>query len=114
MNEKKKKKLISMKFKLLAIIIPVVVAITALLVMFSYYISRTLLENSSYETLEISVSKQATQIEAWLDENLASFKTAKQTITSVAKPGKTIMWGDTAKGKLNSRIKRIGRTDRVV
>lgn len=83
MDEKKNKKVISMKFKLLVIIIPVVVAITALLVMFSYYISRNLLENSSHDTLEISVNKQATQIEAWLDENLASFKAAKHTIETV-------------------------------
>lgn len=41
--------------------------------------------------------------------NLEQF--SKQTITSVAKPGKTIMLGDTMKGKLNSSIKRIGRTD---
>lgn len=77
---KKSERVFSMKFKLLAIIIPVVIIITAMLVLFSYYISRRLLEESSHNTLELSVSKQATQIEAWLDENLASFNMVKQTI----------------------------------
>lgn len=78
--EENKNKVISMKFKLLVIIIPVVVVMTGMLVLFSYYISRRLLENSSHDMLELSVSKQATQIEAWLNENLASFNMAKQTI----------------------------------
>lgn len=86
----KKKNIISMKFKLLAIIIPVVTAMTSLLVLFSYQISRGLLDNSAHDTLEISVSKQATQIEAWLNENLASFGMAKQTIETI-KPNEALL-----------------------
>lgn len=81
--EKEKGKIISMKLKLLVIIIPVVVALTSMLVFFSYYISRELLKNSSHDMLEISVNKQAMQIEAWLDENLASFNMAKQAIETI-------------------------------
>ncbi len=81
----KKDKLVSMKFKLLRVIIPIVIIMVGVLVLFSYQISRKLLEDSSHEMLELSVSKQATQIEAWLDANLASFNMAKQSIEA-AKP----------------------------
>lgn len=83
-NKLKKEKIVSIKFKLLRIIIPVVIIMTGVLVVFSYKISRSLFERSSQEMLELSVSKQATQIEAWLNENLASFKMAKQTIETAA------------------------------
>ena len=68
-NKSKKVRVTSKKFKLLRI-------------------SKELLENSSHNLLELSVSKQATQIEAWLNENLASFKMAKQNIETT-RPGST-------------------------
>jgi len=80
----------SIKFKLLRIIIPVVIIMVGVLVLFSYKISKGLLENSSHDLLELSVSKQATQIEAWLNENLASFKMAKQNIETT-KPDSTAL-----------------------
>ncbi|HBA97819.1 MAG TPA: methyl-accepting chemotaxis protein [Lachnospiraceae bacterium] len=86
----KKGKVISMKFKLLAIIIPVVVVMAGILVLFSYRISKELLEDAAHNTLELSVSKQSTQIEAWLDENLASFNMAKQTIET-ARPDDALL-----------------------
>lgn len=79
-KEKRRERVTSIKFKLLRIIIPVVIVMVGILVLFSYQISKELLEGSSHNLLELSVSKQATQIEAWLDENLASFKMAKQSI----------------------------------
>ena len=82
-NKSKKVRVTSIKFKLLRIIIPVVIVMVGVLVLFSYRISKELLENSSHNLLELSVSKQATQIEAWLNENLASFKMAKQDRKSV-------------------------------
>ena len=85
---KGKERVISIKFKLLRIIIPVVIVMVGILVLFSYQISKRLLENSSHSLLELSVSKQATQIEAWLCENLASFKMAKQSIEAT-KPDST-------------------------
>lgn len=88
----KKDRVTSMKFKLLRIIIPVVVIMVGVLVLFSYQISKGLLADSSQGMLELSVSKQATQIEAWLDENLASFKVAKQTVEAV-KPDNNILQG---------------------
>jgi len=80
----------SMKFKLLRIIIPVIVIMAGVLVLFSYQISKGLLERSSQNMLELSVSKQATQIEAWLNENLSSFKMAKQTIEAVNPRGEVL------------------------
>ena len=85
-KKEKKVRVTSIKFKLLRIIIPVVIVMVGVLVLFSYKISKELLENSAHNMLELSVSKQATQIEAWLNENLASFKMAKQNIETV-KPG---------------------------
>ena len=87
-NKSKKVRVTSIKFKLLRIIIPVVIVMVGVLVLFSYRISKELLENSSHNLLELSVSKQATQIEAWLNENLASFKMAKQNIETT-RPGST-------------------------
>ncbi|MDE6617254.1 MAG: methyl-accepting chemotaxis protein [Lachnospiraceae bacterium] len=85
-EKEKKVRVTSIKFKLLRIIIPVVIVMVGVLVLFSYKISKELLENSAHNMLELSVSKQATQIEAWLNENLASFKMAKQNIETI-KPG---------------------------
>ena len=87
-KKEKNVRVTSIKFKLLRIIIPVVVIMVGVLVLFSYKISKGLLENSSHNLLELSVSKQATQIEAWLNENLASFKMAKQNIETT-KPDST-------------------------
>ena len=87
-KEKRRERVTSIKFKLLRIIIPVVIVMVGILVLFSYQISKGLLESSSHNLLELSVSKQATQIEAWLDENLASFKMAKQSIEAT-KPDST-------------------------
>ena len=79
-NKKGTTKIFSIKWKLLCIIIPVVVLMVGILVVSSYEVSKKLLETTSHDLLELSVYNQANQIEAWMNENLASFKMAKRTI----------------------------------
>lgn len=76
----KKKSNISIKAKLLGIIIPVVIAIILILVFTAYHVSSGIIESYSKNLLESSVSNQASKIEAWLDENLASMQMAKTMI----------------------------------
>lgn len=76
----KKKGNISIKAKLLGIIIPVVIAIILILVFTAYHVSSGIIESYSKNLLESSVSNQASKIEAWLDENLASMQMAKTMI----------------------------------
>lgn len=76
----KKKSNISIKAKLLGIIIPVVIAIILILVFTAYHVSSGIIESYSKNLLESSVSNQASKIEAWLDENLASMQMAKNMI----------------------------------
>ena len=76
----KKKCKISIKAKLLGIIIPVVIAIILILVFTAYHVSSGIIESYSKNLLESSVSNQASKIEAWLDENLASMQMAKTMI----------------------------------
>ena len=76
----KKKGNISIKAKLLGIIIPVVIAIILILVFTAYHVSSGIIESYSKNLLESSVNSQASQIEAWLEENLASMQMAKTMI----------------------------------
>ena len=76
----KKKGNISIKAKLLGIIIPVVIAIILILVFTAYHVSSGIIESYSKNLLESSVNNQASKIEAWLEENLASMQMAKTMI----------------------------------
>ena len=76
----KRQKIISIKTKLLGIIIPVVMVIVAVLVIVAYQMSAKIIERYSKNLLESSVANQASSIEGWLNENLASFQMAKETI----------------------------------
>ena len=92
----KKQKTVSIKAKLLGVIIPVVIAIVVVLVVAAYQISAGAIKKYSQNLLQSSVENQASQIEAWLNENLASFQMAK-TIIEDLKPSdeelKTILDG---------------------
>ena len=68
------------KAKLLGIIIPVVIAIILILVFTAYHVSSGIIESYSQNLLESSVNSQASKIEAWLEENLASMQMAKTMI----------------------------------
>lgn len=76
----KKKGNISIKAKLLGIIIPVVIAIILILVFTAYHVSSGIIESYSQNLLESSVNSQASKIEAWLEKNLASMQMAKTMI----------------------------------
>ena len=91
----KKQKTVSIKAKLLGVIIPVVIAIVVVLVVVAYQISAGIIKKYSQNLLQSSVENQASQIEAWLNENLASFQMAKTTIENL-KPYWTVTMDITA------------------
>lgn len=76
----KKDKTISIKAKLLGTIIPVVIVIVVVLVVVAYQISADIIEDNAANLLKTSVGSQESKIEAWINENLASFQMAKKTI----------------------------------
>lgn len=76
----KQKKTISLKAKLLGIILPVVILIIILLVSVSYNVSKRIIKETSENLLQTSIENQVKEIESWLDENLAAFKVVKQII----------------------------------
>lgn len=80
MGKQKTKQVISIKVKLLGIILPVVIIMMVLLVGISYLISKNIITENSENLLSSSIENQANEIEAWLNENLSAFQTAKQTI----------------------------------
>lgn len=73
-------KFISIKAKLLGIILPVVIIIVAVLAGLSYYVSKKIIQANAEELLRMSVESQAAEIEAWLDQNLTSFNVQKQAL----------------------------------
>ena len=78
MNKTKHKKFISIKTKLLGILLPVMVFIIIVLISLSYFVSKRVVKSDAQKLLTTSVESQASQIEEWLDKNLASFCMAKQ------------------------------------
>lgn len=71
---------ISIKAKLLGIILPVVVVIVAVLAGLSYHVSKKIIQADAEELLRMSVESQAAEIEAWLNQNLTSFNVQKQAL----------------------------------
>ncbi len=82
-DTEKKHKMISIKWKMLNTIIPVIVVLVAVMAIFSYNMSRRMIERSSQSLLDASIESQVTHIQEWLNMNLESFKMAKQTIETV-------------------------------
>ena len=80
MREERKKKIVSIKVKLLGIILPVVIVIMILLVGILYFISKDIIKEYSENLLTSSIDNQTNQIEAWLNENLSAFGAVKQAI----------------------------------
>lgn len=85
-QKEKQKKVVSIKVKLLGIILPVVIAIMILLVGILYFISKNIIKEYSENLLSSSIENQTNQIESWLDENLSAFRAIKQSIEQT-KPG---------------------------
>lgn len=80
MGKKAKTGIVSIKAKLLAIIVPIVIVLILILVLIAYRTSAGIIENYSKNLLESSVGSQSAQIEGWLNENIAAFQVAKRTI----------------------------------
>ncbi|MBR1573020.1 MAG: methyl-accepting chemotaxis protein [Lachnospiraceae bacterium] len=76
----KKKKQGSIRGKVLLSIVPVVVVLVLVLVAISTIISRRRLGDMAKDQLNSSITNQTDNIEAWMDENLTFFSTAKSTI----------------------------------
>ena len=83
----KQEKIISIRTKLLGIILPAVIIIVAVLVGFSYRISREAIKKASENLLNTSVENQVSEIEAWLEENLSSISAAKKSIETMRLSG---------------------------
>lgn len=88
--KKRRKRKGSIKWKLLRIIIPVVGAMVAFMVLFSFQMSRNIIEGASRDMLESSVENQAAQIEAWLNENLVAFQAVKTGIEKTQMEGEKL------------------------
>lgn len=73
-------KFVSIKTKLLGIILPVVAVIVIVLAGLSYYVSKNVIQSNAEELLKTSVESQATEIESWLNQNLTSFQVQKQAL----------------------------------
>jgi methyl-accepting chemotaxis protein len=84
MNKKESKHKISIKAKLLGIIIPMMAITVSLLIIISYNKSKNIITNSANNLLETSSKKQVDQIESLLNENLASFKAVKTSIENTS------------------------------
>lgn len=91
-GEKKvnQKKIVSIKVKLLGIILPVVIVIMILLVGILYYISKNIIKEYSENLLSSSIENQTNQIEAWLEENLSAFRAVKQAIEQTGSSGQQL------------------------
>jgi methyl-accepting chemotaxis protein len=83
-NRKKTRRISS---KLLTFIVPVVVVTVLVLVIIAATLSKNRMTEMATETLESSISNQADNIEAWLNENLTYFGTVKHGIEA-QKPSK--------------------------
>lgn len=76
----KKRKFISIKLKLLGTLLPVTFAIIISLIGLSYSVSKNVIKSDAHKLLKTSVESQSSEIEAWLNQNLVSLSTAKQTL----------------------------------
>ena len=82
MNKDNKNRMISIKIKLLGIILPVVIIVMMVLVGISYSISKNIIRKYSENLLSSSIENQSNEIVAWLNENLSAFQMAKGIIES--------------------------------
>lgn len=59
---------------------PVVLAIIIILIGLSYSVSKNVIKSDAHKLLKTSVESQASEIEAWLNQNLLSVSVAKQAL----------------------------------
>ncbi len=84
---REKRGMVSIRMKLLAIIVPIVVALMVALVLIAYQTSAKIIESYSRNLLESSVGSQSSHIEGWLNENIEAFQAVKATIESIKPQG---------------------------
>lgn len=84
---REKRGMVSIRMKLLAIIVPIVVALMVVLVLIAYQTSAKIIESYSRNLLESSVGSQSSHIEGWLNENIEAFQAVKATIESIKPQG---------------------------
>lgn len=80
--KREKHGIISIRAKLLAIIVPLVVLLMVAMVLVAYNISAGIIENYSRNLLESSVGNQSSHIEGWLNENIEAFQAVKAAVES--------------------------------
>lgn len=85
MKEQKehRKSITSIKTKILAAVSALVLILVLILIIVSYTISKNIITDQSMQLLELSTKNQASQIEAWMTENLNVFSTFKQDIETL-------------------------------
>lgn len=76
----RKKSAVSIKTKIIAVVIPVIAVIIIVMISLSYRMSSSIIYKNASELLDSSISYQSTNIASWLNENLAAFSMVKQTI----------------------------------
>lgn len=86
----KQERMVSIKVKLLGVIVPVVIACILALVMIAYNTSSKLIQSNSESLLESSVDNQASQIEGWLNQNIEAFQVIKTTLEQT-NPGEEML-----------------------
>ena len=79
-NTKNKMRQKKIKNKLIFLLLPVVIVTILVLVGIATVLSRKSMTDMATAQLDSSISNQADNIEAWLDENLENFSTVKQVI----------------------------------
>lgn len=82
-QKKERQGIISIRMKLLAIIVPIVVLLMIVLVLIAYRTSAGIIENYSRNLLESSVGNQSAQIEGWLNENIEAFQAVKSALENI-------------------------------
>lgn len=76
-------KSVSIKMKLLGVLLPIGIVMIGLLTAASYFISKDVIKEYSENLLSSSIENQANEIQSWLNENLSAFQIVKQTIEGV-------------------------------
>ncbi len=86
-SKKKSNTKISIKTMIIGTIVPVVTILIVVMILLSYTISGKIISNNATSLLDSSISYQSESIAGWLNENLAAFSTAKQTIEQTKASG---------------------------
>lgn len=79
-EKNKKDRNVSIKTRMIGIIIPIIAILFIVMIILSYTLSSRIIEKDATALLDSSISYQSTSIAAWLDQNLAAFSAVKQNI----------------------------------